>query len=103
MLNANWRTSDWSQRQGRAKTKRSLPRRTKVKLGLAFCGWMLLLLVLLLSGCHTLPTQPCEMLPPPTMPVLSEALPSVSYSISAGQRIKTWAQSLIDTPVTSKR
>lgn len=56
---------------------------------------MLLLLVLNLMGCATKPApQPAESprLPPP--PSLSTPLPSLSYSATAADVIKTWRQRL---------
>lgn len=67
-----------------------------------YCAGMLTALVLLLMGCASPPNKQCEMQQLPTPPALSEPIPSVSYSISVGQRIKSWGLSLIGTPATSK-
>lgn len=95
-------TSDFNQRRLFTEKSPSLLHRTKLKLALAACAWMLMGAALLLSGCRTQPTLPCEPQPLPTMPALSEPLPSVSYSISVGQRIKNWGLSLTGTQATSK-
>lgn len=82
--------------------KRSLLRKVKRHAALLICAGMLLAVVLLLSGCHHQPIKPCETPQLPTQPALSEPLPSVSYSISVGQRIKNWGLSLTGTPQTLK-
>ena len=66
------------------------------------CGLTLLALGALLSGCSQLPTQQYLTPKPPTQPVLTEPLPSVSYSTSAQQNIESWQKKLIDTSATSK-
>lgn len=66
------------------------------------CALTLLALGALLTGCAQLPTVPCRLPEPVTMPVLSQPLPPVSYSISAGQSIKRWEKSLTDMFPTSK-
>lgn len=102
MLNRNWLTSDWQQRRGCAVRNRSLLRKTKLKLALAFFAWMLLGAALLLTGCATTSCEPAPKQPLPSMPALSEPIPSVSYSISVGQRIKNWGLSLTGTQTMSK-
>ena len=94
--------SEYEQLHKSAVKKLSLLRRTNLKLGLAAFAWTLMLLALLLTGCGHQPTLPCETQPSPKMPALSEPLPSVSYSISVGERIKNWGLSLTGTPQTSK-
>lgn len=63
---------------------------------------LLTAVVLLLSGCHTLPNKPCERPAPVTMPALSEPLPPVNYSISVQRDIETWEKRLRATSPTSK-
>lgn len=56
-----------------------------------------------LMGCaHNLPTPPDElpMLPPP--PSLSTPLPSVDYSLTASETIKTWREKLRATRMMSE-
>ena len=79
-----------------------LMRRTKQKLVLATCAWMLLALAMLLSGCGHQPTQPCEPLVLPKRPALSEPLPSESYSKRAQQNIQNWQKRLDATSTISK-
>ena len=102
MYNRHWLTSDWQQRRLSAVRITSSRRRVQRLAVRLIFGAMLMAAVLHLSACHSLPTQPCE--PPvlPTMPALTEPLPSVSYSISVGQRIRSWAKELTDTPATSR-
>ena len=78
-------------------------RKTPRALGMSVCGLMLMLPGALLSGCHHLPTQPCDLPAPVSMPALSQPLPPVNYSISARDSIKSWAKTLTDTSTTSKR
>lgn len=63
---------------------------------------MLLGLVMLLSGCHTLPKEPC--LPPslPTPPALQKPMPSQTYSASVASDFVRWEKRLTDTPPMSK-
>jgi len=65
-------------------------------------GALLTAVVLLLSGCHTLPSKPCERPVQVTMPALSEPLPPVNYSISVQRDIETWEKRLRATSPTSK-
>lgn len=64
--------------------------------------WLLLLVLgLSATGCATTSQTPsviCPVLPP--APALSEPIPSVDYSISAQQRIKSWRDKLTVTPGT---
>lgn len=64
-------------------------------------GAILILLVLLLTGCATKSQAPCEMPPPPLMPVLSEPLPSESYSVQLQRAIESWRKRLTAMPATS--
>lgn len=64
------------------------------------CAVMLLPVSLLLSGCNTLPTQPCEPLPPTTRPVPLYQIPSVSYSLQAQTDIETWRLKLTNAAST---
>ena len=97
-----WMLNDGPQPRLYAIRKRSLLRKVKRHAGLLICAGTLLALGLLLTGCAPQPIRPCETQPPVSMPALSEPLPSVSYSISVGQRIKNWGLSLTGTPQTSK-
>ena len=102
MLNRKWLTSDWRQRRGYGARKVSLPRKTKVKLGLALTGWMLMGLVLLLTGCAWPPPKPCEQPPLPTQPALSEPIPSESYSSQWKKLAEEWRKKLTFTQTTSE-
>lgn len=66
------------------------------------CGLMLLSLGSLLTGCAQLPTAPSRLPGPVTMPVLSQPLPPVSYSISAQESIRSWQKKLTDMYQTSE-
>ncbi len=100
MQNNNWRMSDWQQRGLSATLIGSLRPRTKLKLTLAVCGWMLLVLALLLSGCQTRLPQPPETQPLPRKPALSEPTPLESYSKTAQMRIEMWLKKLTDMQQT---
>lgn len=66
-------------------------------------GLMLLMLVLVLTACGT-PLPPSSQKPvPATMPVLSEPLPLVPYSLSAASATKNWRNELTATSPTSPR
>ena len=66
------------------------------------CAALLLLLCLNLAACAHSPAPPFMLPKAPMLPALSEPLPSVPYSTSAAQRIKSWGQQLIGTSPTSK-
>jgi hypothetical protein len=70
--------------------QRSQQRRQTLKLLLIVFGWMLLALVVFLSGCATHLPVPCEPLPLISMPVPPKSLPSVSYSLE----VQTWLEGL---------
>jgi PBP1b-binding outer membrane lipoprotein LpoB len=57
---------------------------------------MLLLLVMLLSGCHTLQTVPSVAPVIPNPPVSQLQPPAQTYSSSAAQDIETWLRRLMD-------
>ena len=63
---------------------------------------LLLLPVALLTACaHNSPAPNVSpVLPPP--PSLSTPLPQVSYSLTAGQRLRNWQQRLTDTRMMSE-
>lgn len=63
---------------------------------------ILLLIVMLLAGCHTQPTAPCVEPALPTKPALRQPLPKESYSISVERDLSRWQQMLTVTPPTSK-
>lgn len=65
------------------------------------CGLTLLALGSLLTGCAQLPTVPCRLPEPVTMLVLSQPMPSVSYSISVRESFNRWERLLTGTPPTS--
>ena len=102
MQNRNWLTSDFQQRRLFASLRRHSKRRTYQRLVLLACVVTLMVFVPLLSGCHTLPTPPCEQQPLPMKPALSEPLPSESYSMQAQKNIQTWQKKLDATPTTSR-
>ena len=68
----------------------------------AVLGLMLLAVVMLLGGCHTLPSRPCEMPPLPTPPALSEPLPSQTYSSRVRSDTEAWEKRVTGTSTTSK-
>jgi PBP1b-binding outer membrane lipoprotein LpoB len=68
----------------------------KPRFGSLLLGVMLLLLVMLLSGCHALPTAPSVAPAIPTPPVSQLQPPAQTYSSSAAQDIETWQQRLMD-------
>ena len=78
-------------------------RRMLRRAGLLACAVMLTGLALSLTACGHNPPLPCALLPPPSMPAWTEPAPSVSYSISAAQRIKSWGQQLTGSPPTDKQ
>ena len=80
----------------------SSTRRTQRRVGLSLLGAMLMLVVLLLSGCHTLPVKPCDPLPPVTMPALLQPLPPVSYLLQSQQSDENSRKKLMGTLTTSK-
>lgn len=62
---------------------------------------MLALLALSLTACATkAPTPPAVSPPLPPAPSLSTPLPSLSYSATAADVIKTWRQKLISMALT---
>lgn len=62
------------------------------------CAAMLMLLVLSVTGCaHNSPKLPEESLQLPPAPALSTPLPSVSYSITAAETIKSWREKQMGT------
>lgn len=68
----------------------------------AVLGLMLLAVVMLLGGCHTLPTKPCPEHKLPMPPALSLQAPKVSYSISAAANIEAWRKMLTEQSQTDK-
>ncbi len=62
----------------------------------------LLMVASLLSACHVLPKKPSAEPKPVTLPALTQPLPKVSYSISAGNDIEAWRKLLTGTSTTSK-
>ena len=67
------------------------------KLGYAL---MLLPLSLSLGGCATQAPKPCEPLPVVSRPALQYPLPTISYSLTAQERIETWRLKLMSTSST---
>ena len=72
--------------------------RENQKLGYAL---MLLPASLVLSGCATQAPKPCEPLPVVSRPALQYPLPTISYSLTAQERIETWRLKLMSTSSTS--
>lgn len=102
MQNYNSNPSAYAQKQIYETQRTSSRRRTQRQLVLASCAWMLLGLALLLTGCGHQSQLLC---PEPTttlQPALTQPIPLESYSISVGQRIKSWGLSLTGTPPMSK-
>ena len=81
----------------------SLQRRVRRHCVSAVLGLMLLAVVMLLGGCHTLPAKPCPEHKLPTPPALSLQAPKVSYSISAAANIEAWRKMLIESSQIDKR
>ena len=81
----------------------SVRRRIQLKLVSAMLAWMLLGLVMLLTGCATPSMPPPQMpaIPPP--PVLSESLPTTTYSETWRQKVESWLKSATGTSTTSER
>ena len=102
MQSSNSMTSDFRQRRLFGELMRSLQQRMRQRFVMLLCAVTLLALVTLLSGCHTLPSQPCEMQPLPTPPALTEPTPLVSYSEQWRKLVETSRLKLIATPVTPK-
>lgn len=76
--------------------------KTQRQLVLLVFGSLLMLLVASLTACASQPTNPCEPLPRPPKPALSEPLPSVDYSITVRESIKRWENVLTGMSTTSK-
>ena len=74
--------------------RRSLQRRTLRQFVFLLIGWLLLLLVTLLSGCAKNSMLLPEPQTPVLMPALSQPLPQVDYSISAQRDIQSWQTKL---------
>ena len=70
---------------------------------LLLCGWLLLVLVMLVAGCASPQLPPCDPLPTFPMPALTQPLPLQPYSIAAQESFKHWQKSLTDMPAMSKR
>lgn len=102
MLNRHWLTSDWQQRKQRNASKRLQTPKTQPPSVRWLCAAMLLAAAPLLSGCPGPLIRPCETLPLPKPPALTEQLPSVSYSKQAQTNIEAWQKQLTDTPAMSK-
>lgn len=66
------------------------------------CALTLLAVGTLLAGCSQPPRLPSLQPSPTTRPVLTEPVPSVSYSISAQRSIEAWRKKLTGIPPTSK-
>jgi hypothetical protein len=67
------------------------------------CAVMLMALVALLSGCaSSLPISAVECPALPTMPSVSEPIPSQTYSTSAKKNIEAWLKRLTDLEVSGK-
>lgn len=100
MHNRHWLTSDAQQRRlFAALTTRSRLRARQRRVMWA-CVLMLPVCVVLLSACTTPPPEPCETLPLPKPPALSEPLPSQSYSTQWRQLVESLRQKLTGTPTT---
>lgn len=79
-----------------ARMRQSARRRT----GTALLLLALMLLVLSLSACGTICPAPEPTLPKlPEIPLIATPQPSVSYSINAQTRIKSWRDQLTATPL----
>lgn len=84
------------------KLTQSCERKTLQRTVLWYCVGMLLLLVLLLTGCATTSTPPCALQPPVLMPATDTPLPSVTYSLQAQQDIESWRRRVMDMFRTSE-
>gem|GEM_PF-1943207 len=79
-----------------------LMHKTAPKAGKCNYGWMLLLPVMLLSGCGYRQPLLC---PPPEkvpMPAMSESMPSESYSLQWKKLVETWQKKLDAMQATQK-
>jgi hypothetical protein len=74
--------------------------KTLRRVALLLCIGTLSLLVSLLTGCATPQTRPCETLPLPTAPALSEPLPSASHSSQWSELALSLQKKLTATPMT---
>lgn len=63
---------------------------------------ILLLIVMLLAGCHTQPTNPCVEPAVPTKPASLQPIPNETYSLSVQRDLSRWEQRLTVTPAMSK-
>ncbi len=66
------------------------------------CSAMLPVLALSLTACASRPLAPPGALPPvllPPPPSLTTPLPPVSYSLTASERIRSWHDRLMATPL----
>lgn len=102
MSNNNWQTKEHLRAQLFAASIQCPKPKVTQRLVWTACVVVLGLLVMSLTGCGWPPKRPCEPLALPSMPALQQPLPTVDYSISAGQSIKSWAQKLTGTPATLK-
>ena len=61
------------------------------------CALTVLPLSLLMSACATRAPVPCEPLPVALRPALQYPLPTVSYSLTAAERMESWRLKLAST------
>lgn len=102
MRNRNWLTSDWQQRHKSDDLITRWQLRTALFYAMWLCVMTLLLLVVALSGCTTLPQPPCLPAALPSAPALSEPPPSVSYSEQWRQLVERSLKKLTDTQMTPR-
>ena len=102
MSNSKWQIREHRQPQLFAASIQCPKPKVMQRLVWTACVVVLGLLVMSLTGCAWPPKRPCEPLALPSMPALQQPLPTVDYSISAGQSIKRWASELTGTLATSE-
>ena len=74
--------------------KQKMKQNENIKVGSLILAAILLVIVSLLSGCHTQPIQPCVQPTIPTAPVSQLPQPKETYSISVQRDLSKWQQML---------
>lgn len=83
--------------------KRRSQQRKLLRQTVAFAiGLLLMVLLMLATGCASQPPLLCEPLPPTPLPALTQPLPLELYSTRQSENFKRWQQRVTGTSVTSK-